>query len=188
MPVAKLLSVPPYEPAYAASRLPPPRLFGFYVSWKIKRLQRVERAGPAFEEGRRVGSVGTPAGGSRRSVFHRLRPPAAANATARPDRSRVEDSVRARCPQTCRNLRRNCPQHITPRCTIEELEALATPKRVALAYTPDSEWRNRVEFLHGREEINSLPAPQVAKGARLPAQEALWRWNENRIAVTFEYE
>ncbi len=47
------------------------------------------------------------------------------------------------------------------------------PERVALAYSPDSEWRNRTEFLRGREEIKSVPPPEVGAGARLPVEKDL---------------
>ncbi|MBV8673017.1 MAG: nuclear transport factor 2 family protein [Acidobacteriaceae bacterium] len=62
------------------------------------------------------------------------------------------------------------------------------PERVALAYTPDSEWRNRVEFLHGREEIKAFLRRKWSKELDYRLKKTLWTWNENRIAVTFEYE
>ena len=62
------------------------------------------------------------------------------------------------------------------------------PERVALAYTPDSEWRNRVEFLHGREEIKAFLRRKWSKELDYRLKKTLWTFNENRIAVTFEYE
>lgn len=62
------------------------------------------------------------------------------------------------------------------------------PERVALAYTPDSEWRNRVEFMHGREEIKAFLRRKWSKELDYRLKKTLWTWNENRIAVTFEYE
>ena len=62
------------------------------------------------------------------------------------------------------------------------------PERVALAYTPDSEWRNRAEFLHGREEIKAFLRRKWSKELDYRLKKTLWTWNENRIAVTFEYE
>lgn len=62
------------------------------------------------------------------------------------------------------------------------------PERVALAYTPDSEWRNRTEFLHGREEIKAFLRRKWARELDYRLKKTLWCWTENRIAVTFEYE
>ena len=45
------------------------------------------------------------------------------------------------------------------------------PARVALAYTTDSRWRNRAEFLQGREAIEALFNPQMEPRARLPADQ-----------------
>lgn len=61
------------------------------------------------------------------------------------------------------------------------------PERVALAYTPDSEWRNRSEFLHGREEIKAFLHRKWAKELDYKLKKTLWTFNGNRIAVTFEY-
>lgn len=62
------------------------------------------------------------------------------------------------------------------------------PERVALAYTPDSEWRNRAEFIHGREEIKAFLRRKWNKELDYRLKKTLWTFNENRIAVTFEYE
>ena len=62
------------------------------------------------------------------------------------------------------------------------------PERVALAYTPDSEWRNRTEFLHGREEIKAFLRRKWAKELDYRLKKTLWGFRENRIAVSFEYE
>ncbi len=61
------------------------------------------------------------------------------------------------------------------------------PERVALAYTPDSEWRNRTEFLRGRDEIKAFLRRKWAKELDYRLKKTLWTFNENRIAVTFEY-
>ncbi|MFN0104430.1 MAG: DUF1348 family protein [Bryobacteraceae bacterium] len=61
------------------------------------------------------------------------------------------------------------------------------PERVALAYTPDSEWRNRSEFLLGRDEIKAFLRRKWAKELDYRLKKTLWAFNENRIAVTFEY-
>src|SRR5689334_5013065 len=62
------------------------------------------------------------------------------------------------------------------------------PERVVLAYTIDSEWRNRTEFLHGREEIKAFLYRKWASELDYRLKKTLWTFNENRIAVTFEYE
>ena len=62
------------------------------------------------------------------------------------------------------------------------------PERVALAYTVDSDWRNRAEFLRGREEIKALLRRKWAKELDYRLKKTLWGFRENRIAVSFEYE
>ena len=62
------------------------------------------------------------------------------------------------------------------------------PERVAGAYTPDTEWRNRAEFLHGREEVVAFLRRKWAKENDYRLRKTLWAFTENRIAVRFEYE
>lgn len=62
------------------------------------------------------------------------------------------------------------------------------PERVALAYTENSEWRNRSEFLVGREQIRSFLARKWDKEKGYQLQKELWTFSGNRIAVTFKYE
>ena len=62
------------------------------------------------------------------------------------------------------------------------------PERVALAYSPDSEWRNRSQFLCGREEIKAFLRSKWAKELDYRLKKTLWAFHENRIAVSFEYE
>jgi nuclear transport factor 2 (NTF2) superfamily protein len=62
------------------------------------------------------------------------------------------------------------------------------PERVALAYSVDSKWRNRTEFLQGREEINAFLRRKWAKELDYRLKKTLWGFRENRIAVSFEYE
>lgn len=62
------------------------------------------------------------------------------------------------------------------------------PERVSLAYSPDSEWRNRTEFVHGREEIRAFLHRKWAKELDYRLKKTLWTFGGNRIAVTFEYE
>ena len=62
------------------------------------------------------------------------------------------------------------------------------PDRVALAYTEDSQWRNRSEFLSGREEIRAFLQRKWAKELDYRLKKELWSFTENRISVRFEYE
>ncbi|GAA4074402.1 nuclear transport factor 2 family protein [Nonomuraea soli] len=62
------------------------------------------------------------------------------------------------------------------------------PERVALAYTPDSVWRNRDEFFTGREEIKEFLARKWAKENGYALRKQLWAYTEDRIAVRFQYE
>jgi nuclear transport factor 2 (NTF2) superfamily protein len=62
------------------------------------------------------------------------------------------------------------------------------PARVALAYTPDSIWRNRAEFPVGREEIVSFLTRKWARELEYRLIKELWAFDGNRIAVRFAYE
>jgi uncharacterized protein len=62
------------------------------------------------------------------------------------------------------------------------------PKRVALAYTPQSVWRNRAEFVTGREAIAAFLARKWARELDYRLIKELWAFTENRIAVRFAYE
>ena len=62
------------------------------------------------------------------------------------------------------------------------------PERVALAYSEDSEWRNRAEFLRGRDEIRAFLGRKWARELDYRLKKTLWAFRENRIAVSFEYE
>ena len=62
------------------------------------------------------------------------------------------------------------------------------PDRVALAYTEDSEWRNRGEFFKGRDAIRAFLKRKWAKEIDYRLKKELWAFGENRIAVRFEYE
>jgi nuclear transport factor 2 (NTF2) superfamily protein len=62
------------------------------------------------------------------------------------------------------------------------------PHRVALAYTPDSAWRNRAEFLQGREEIVAFLTRKWNREQDYRLIKELWAFDGNRIAVRFAYE
>jgi nuclear transport factor 2 (NTF2) superfamily protein len=62
------------------------------------------------------------------------------------------------------------------------------PEKVVLAYTEDSEWRNRSEFLKGREEILQFLRRKWARELDYRLRKTLWGFRGNRMAVSFEYE
>ncbi|HEU4662187.1 MAG TPA: nuclear transport factor 2 family protein [Pseudolabrys sp.] len=62
------------------------------------------------------------------------------------------------------------------------------PVRVAGAYSIDSRWRNRAEFLHGREEIIAFLKRKWARELDYRLVKEVWAFTENRIAVRFAYE
>ena len=62
------------------------------------------------------------------------------------------------------------------------------PVRVSLAYTPDSTWRNRAEFLTGREAIVQFLTRKWNKELDYRLIKELWAFHGNRIAVRFAYE
>ncbi|ESW69267.1 50S ribosomal protein L21 [Mesorhizobium sp. LSJC285A00] len=62
------------------------------------------------------------------------------------------------------------------------------PERVSLAYTQDSTWRNRAEFVSGRNEIVSFLTRKWAREMDYRLIKEVWTWNDNRIAVRFAYE
>jgi uncharacterized protein len=62
------------------------------------------------------------------------------------------------------------------------------PGLVVLAYTEDSEWRNRDTFVHGREEIREFLTTKWSLELDYCLRKELWSFHSNRIAVRFEYE
>lgn len=62
------------------------------------------------------------------------------------------------------------------------------PHRVALAYTEDSEWRNRAEFFRGRDAITQFLMRKWARELDYRLVKEVWAWQGNRIAVRFAYE
>ena len=62
------------------------------------------------------------------------------------------------------------------------------PAKVALAYTPDSRWRNRSEFINGRSEIEAFLTRKWEKELGYRLIKELWAFTDNRIAVRFAYE
>jgi len=62
------------------------------------------------------------------------------------------------------------------------------PQRVALAYSPDSEWRNRAEFFSGRDAIRAFLVRKWSRELDYRLIKELWACHGNRIAVRFAYE
>lgn len=62
------------------------------------------------------------------------------------------------------------------------------PERVCLAYSLDTTWRNRSEFINGREEVKEFLKRKWARELDYKLKKELWGFRENRMAVRFEYE
>ena len=62
------------------------------------------------------------------------------------------------------------------------------PERVSLAYTIDTEWRNRDQFINGRQEVVSFLTDKWKKEQHYKLKKELWAFTDNRIAGRFEYE
>lgn len=62
------------------------------------------------------------------------------------------------------------------------------PQRVSLVYTPNSQWRNRAEFPHGRAQIVAFLTRKWAQELDYRLIKELWAFDGNRIAVRFAYE
>ena len=62
------------------------------------------------------------------------------------------------------------------------------PEKVAAAYTPDTVWRNRSEFLHGREEVVEFLRRKWERELEYALRKSLWAFGDDRIAVRFQYE
>ena len=59
---------------------------------------------------------------------------------------------------------------------------------MSLAYTPDTEWRNRSEFLKGRDAVQDFLTRKWQKELNYRLKKELWSYTDNRIGVTFRYE
>jgi uncharacterized protein len=62
------------------------------------------------------------------------------------------------------------------------------PEKICLAYTVDTEWRNRTEFINGREEVKQFLQRKWEKELNYKLKKELWGFRNNRMAVRFEYE
>ena len=70
----------------------------------------------------------------------------------------------------------------------EDLWNTRDPERVLLAYTEHCEWRNRTEFLKGRDQIKEFLKRKWSRELDYRLKKSLWGFRENRVAVQFEYE
>lgn len=70
----------------------------------------------------------------------------------------------------------------------EEAWNSRNPERVSLAYTEDTEWRNRDLFINGRAAVVEFLKMKWAREQEYRLKKTLWAFTENRIAVRFEYE
>nr|WP_315233109.1 nuclear transport factor 2 family protein [uncultured Flavobacterium sp.] len=62
------------------------------------------------------------------------------------------------------------------------------PIQISKAYTLDTEWRNRNQFINGRKEVQDFLANKWKNELDYKLKKQLWTFNDNRIAVLFEYE
>ncbi len=62
------------------------------------------------------------------------------------------------------------------------------PEKVSMAYTIDTEWRNRSEFLNGRDEVKAFLIRKWEKELNYHLKKELWCFTDNKIGVRFEYE
>ena len=82
----------------------------------------------------------------------------------------------------------------TPKTAVEKVrlaeDAWNTrdPQRVAAAYTVDSRWRNRAEFINGREDIEAFLTRKWTRELEYRLIKELWAFEDRRIAVRFAYE
>lgn len=88
--------------------------------------------------------------------------------------------------------RRKSHRHSRKRLPVQRSKRRKTnsrdPERVALAYTVDSQWRNRAEFFTGREAIKEFLTRKWKKELDYRLMKELWAYTGNRISVRFEYE
>lgn len=62
------------------------------------------------------------------------------------------------------------------------------PEKVSMAYSIDTEWRNRSQFINGREEVRAFLADKWQNERDYKLKKELWSYTDNKIGVRFEYE
>lgn len=70
----------------------------------------------------------------------------------------------------------------------EDLWNTRNPAQVVLAYSPDGYWRNRAEFLRGREQMQAFLTRKWSRELDYRLIKEIWTFHDNRIAVRFAYE
>jgi nuclear transport factor 2 (NTF2) superfamily protein len=70
----------------------------------------------------------------------------------------------------------------------EDLWNTRDPEHVAAAYTEDTQWRNRIEFISGRAEVIQFLQRKWARELDYKLKKELWGFRNNRMAVKFQYE
>lgn len=71
---------------------------------------------------------------------------------------------------------------------IEKAWNTLNPEAVSLLYTPDTEWRDRTDFVNGREAVKTFLTTEWQRELDFKGKKELWGAKENRMAVRFEYE
>ncbi|WP_436845108.1 nuclear transport factor 2 family protein [Streptomyces cinerochromogenes] len=103
------------------------------------------------------------------------------NARSRPEEVPVPEDRPPHPPFTPETARRKVQ-------AAEDAWNTRDPHRVALAYTPDSVWRNRDRFLTGRDEIVAFLTEKWQRERDYALRKSLWSFHDDRIAVRFQYE
>ena len=70
----------------------------------------------------------------------------------------------------------------------EDLWNTRDPERVAAAYTEDTQWRNRIDFLTGRAAVIEFLKRKWERELDYKLKKELWGFRDNRMAVKFQYE
>jgi uncharacterized protein len=122
---------------------------------------------------------------NRRSDYHRARHSAPDAASIHPDSRRPEISMAESRPPLPPFTLETAIQKVR---MAEDAWNTRDPQRVALAYTIDSRWRNRAEFLHGRADIEAFLTRKWQRELDYRLIKEIWAFRENRIAVRFAYE
>lgn len=82
----------------------------------------------------------------------------------------------------------------TPETALQKVQAAEDawnskdPIAVSMAYTIDTEWRNRTTFINGRKEVREFLKDKWANELHYKLKKELWSFRDHRIAVRFEYE
>ncbi|MFT4662865.1 MAG: nuclear transport factor 2 (NTF2) superfamily protein [Patiriisocius sp.] len=70
----------------------------------------------------------------------------------------------------------------------EDAWNLKDPVKISMAYSEDTEWRNRSQFINGRDEVQEFLKDKWSNELNYTLKKQLWAYGDNKIAVRFEYE